>query len=153
MRVQRAVLGGLGALALGVVGSSVPASAAGGNTEHFLAVQTSVTSKASVAAAGPIHALGRDTRLSNTKDRFSFPRGALLIGHHRTSGQQTFDRTTCTGQFTEQGIYRVLSGTGAYAHAVGHGTYSVRAIVIGCDQHKPPVAISMVIHAAGPLTY
>jgi hypothetical protein len=153
MRVQRAVLGGLGALALGVLGSSVPASAAGANTEHFLAVQTSVAHKVPLAATGPIHALGTDTPLGRTKDRFAFPKGALIIVHHRTSRQQTFDRTTCTARFTEQGTYRVSSGTGAYAHATGHGTYSVHGIFIGCDQHKPPLAISVVINAAGPLTY
>lgn len=152
MRVRTAVVVGVGAVGL-VVGASAPASAAVGNSEHFLAVQTSVSAHSlALVATGPLHASGTDTPLSNTRDRFAFAQGSLTIDHNRTSGTQHFDRKTCTTQFTEQGIYRVVSGTAAYAHASGRGTYSVVGVVIGCDQSKPPKAISVVIRAAGPLT-
>jgi hypothetical protein len=151
MRVRTGVVAGVGALGL-VVTLSSPASAAG-NTEHFLAVQTTASAHAlPLAATGPIHARGTDTPLSNTRDRFTFARGNLIIVHHRTSGTQHFDPKTCVAQFSEQGTYRVESGTAAYAHAAGHGTYAVTGIVFGCDQSKPPQAISVTIRAAGPLT-
>lgn len=153
MRVRTALLAGVGTLGL-VAGTSSPASAAADNTEHFLAVQTSVSAHSyPLAATGPLHAKGTDTPLSNTRDRFTFSQGNLIIAHQRTSGTQHFDPKTCTGQFTEQGTYRVVSGTAALAHAAGHGTYSVTGVVIGCDQSKPPEAISVVIRAAGPLTF
>ena len=153
MRVRTGVLAGLGAVGL-VVGTGSPASAAAGSTERFLALQTSVSAASRpLAATGPIHAEGTDTPLSATRDRFTFPAGTLLIGHQRTSGTQHVDPSTCTTQFTELGTYRVLSGTRAYAHAAGHGTYSVTGLSFGCDQSKPPEAISVVIRAAGPLTF
>lgn len=151
MRARTALLAGVGTLGL-VAGISTPASAATGNTEHFLALQTSVSAHSFLlAATGPLHAKGTDTPLSNTRDRFNFPQGSLIIAHQRTSGTQHFDPKTCTLQLTELGTYRVVSGTAALAHATGHGTYSVTGIVIGCDQSKPPQAISVVIRAAGPL--
>lgn len=135
-----------------VAGTSSPAAAAG-SSEHILVVQTSATATSFPAAGtGPIHARGTDTPLSDTRDRFAFPKGSLIIGHHRTCGTQHFDPRTCTAQFTEQGTYRVLSGTAAYAHAAGHGTYSLSGVAIGCDRSKPPDTISVIIRAAGPLT-
>jgi hypothetical protein len=153
MRVRRAVVGGLGAMALGVVGTAAPASAATNNTERFLFVNTSATATSyPVSATGPIHALGRDTPIPNTnKDHIVFPAGSITIRHDRTSGTEQFDHRTCTGRFTEQGTYRVLSGSGAYAHATGHGTYSLSGVAIGCSQKQPPSTFSLIISAAGPL--
>jgi hypothetical protein len=155
MRISRAVVGGIGALALGVVGATVPASAATNHTERFLFVNTSATATSyPVSATGPIHALGKDTPIINTnKDRIAFPKGSLLIRHQRTSGTESFDPTTCTGRFTEQGTFRVLSGTGAYVHATGYGTYQLAGVGIGCDQNKPPSTFSLIINAAGPLSF
>jgi hypothetical protein len=152
MRISRVVAGGLGALALGVA-AAAPASAATNNTERFTVVETSVTATSfPLSATGPIHALGKDTPLNNNNDRFAFPAGSLLIHHSPTADTGHFDPKTCTQRFTEQGTYRVVSGTKAYAHATGHGTYSLSGIVIGCDQNKPPKAVSIIINAAGPLT-
>ena len=106
-----------------------------------------------MSAAGPINALGKDVPINpNTMDRFEFPKGDLVISHHRTSGTQTGNRKACIYQFTEQGTYTVVSGTKAYAKAKGHGVYTMTGVGLGCSQNKPPVAQSVVVHAAGPLT-
>jgi hypothetical protein len=144
----------LGAAAFSVAGASLPAWAASGTsgTQHFLAVETSPTAKTfPLSATGPIHALGKDTPLSNNTDRFAFPKGNLAITHHKTSGSQHFDKANCTGRITEQGIFQITGGTKAYAHASGHGTYSLVGYFIGCSQNKPPEAMSIVIQAAGPI--
>lgn len=141
----------LGAAAFSVVGANLPASAASG-TEHVLIVQTSPTANTMpVSATGPIHALGKDIPINDNKDKFVFPKGTLLISHHKTSGSQHFDKATCTGRFTEKGIYHVTGGTKAYANASGEGTYSLVGYAIGCNPKKPPTTLSVVVQAAGPL--
>ncbi len=152
MRLRSAVVAGVGAVGL-VVGLGNPAGAATAGTERFLILQTSPTSRtAQVSATGPVHALGTDLTVSATRDRFTFPAGSMAVAHARTAGHQSYDRKTCTARFSEQGTYRVVSGTGAYAHASGHGTYWVTGVAIGCDPTAPPTAFSVVVRAAGPLT-
>jgi hypothetical protein len=144
-----------GAVVASTLAVTVPALAASGSggTERFTIVQTSPTGHTfPISATGPIHALGKDTPGSNNKDTFAFPKGALIVQHSRTAGTQNFDKATCLGTFTEQGVYKVLSGTGAYAHATGHGTYSLAGYAFGCSQNKPPSTFSLVIKAAGPLS-
>lgn len=154
MRMIRVAAAGAGAVALAVGAGALPASAATDHTERFVFVNTSFTSPSyPVIATGPIHALGKDTAVSDNRDKITFPAGSLTIVHNRTSGTDTYDKTTCAEQFTEQGTYRVLSGTGAYSHASGHGTYQLTGVVVGCDHNKPPTAASIIIRAAGPLTY
>jgi hypothetical protein len=106
-----------------------------------------------ISASGPIHALGRDKVLSNTKDRFNFPKGCIVVVHKPKHNTQSGDPGSCTFRFTETGTYIVTGGTGLYAHAKGSGTYRLNGIVIGCSQNKPPLASSVIINASGPLSY
>jgi hypothetical protein len=155
MRMWRFGAAGTAAVALAIGAGALPANAATDHTERFVFVNTSVTSPSyPVVASGPLHALGQDTPIGNSnRDKLTFQAGTLTIGHSRTSGTDHFDSKTCSDQFTEQGTFRVLSGTGAYSHATGHGTYQLTGVVIGCDQTKPPSAASIIIRATGPLTY
>ena len=147
MRKSR-VIGGVSLAALG----AIPASADTSRTEHIMLVTTNPTSNTSQAVAtGPIHALGVDTPLPNNRDRLSFKAGTLLVKHVPTSSSDSFDNVTCTDQFTEHGIYHVVSGTGAYAHATGYGTYTTTGVIIGCNHNQPPTALSIIVRAAGPL--
>jgi hypothetical protein len=146
----------LGAAAISVIGADLPAWATASApvplTEHFLVVETSPTATTfPVSATGPIHELGKDVVLSDTKDRFVFKKGALNVTHKPKSQTQHFDKATCTGRFAEKGSYTVTGGSGAYAKASGSGTYSVVGYVIGCNPKKPPTTISVVIQASGPL--
>jgi hypothetical protein len=144
----------LGAAAFSVVGANIPASAASGTsgTEHVLILETSPTGNTfPLAATGPIHAAGKDVQLNDNKDRFVFPKGTLDITHERTSGGQSFDKVTCTGRFTEKGIYHVVGGTKAYANASGRGTYSLVGYFMGCNPKKPPTTFALILQAAGPL--
>jgi hypothetical protein len=152
MRLAKTGVVALGIGVLGIVGAS-PAVAANCPTEHFLGVNTSTADNAPspVSATGPIHALGIDTELSDTKDRFAFPKGSLIIVHKAKHDTQSGDPKTCTGGFTETGTYTIASGTGAYKHAHGHGTYAIAGYFIGCDQNKPPLVSSVILKASGPL--
>jgi hypothetical protein len=131
--------------------TSASARRAAAPTEHFRVLNTSVSGAATVVAWGPLHARGKDVVVNNRRDRFVFPKGALIVRHRATSHRDTFDKVTCYGQHTESGIYRVLSGTRAYAGASGLGTYTVVAQFVGCSQTKPPRVFMFEINASGPL--
>lgn len=155
MRIRRRHLPLFVAALAGMCGAIPAASAAGsgGNTERFIVVNTSTANGPTtgpISATGPIHALGKDVPVDDNHDKFVFPKGTLLVTHHRTSGTQHFDKVTCTAQITEQGTYTITGGTKAYAGATGRGTYSLSGIFIAC-RNKPPLAASFIIRAAGPL--
>jgi hypothetical protein len=158
MKRHHVILGALSAIAL-TVGGVAPYAAADNNshsgTQHFLLLETGVSANPPQAliATGPIHAAGKDVVLSDTLDRFVFPKGNVRIKHTPQSSNDTFDPVTCLGTFTESGTYQLVSGTGAYDHVRGHGTYTVQASFVGCDQNGPPTVFTLQIKAHGPISF
>lgn len=106
-----------------------------------------------IAANGVIHAHGTDVVINNHRDRFEFPDGSVLIGHHRTKGsaQQSFDPTTCLFTYSERGTWHAIRGTKAYADVTGGGTYRVLAQAFGCEENSPPAPSFTRIVAKGRL--
>jgi len=96
------------------------------------------SSGGSVYASGPISGSGRDVPLNQNADKFVFANGWVLVSHHATSQNQTFDPRSCLGQFTESGTYSLVKGTGAYKGVTGSGTYSARGTSRGCDPATAP---------------
>ena len=94
-----------------------------------------------VYAAGPISGSGRDVVLGQDLDKFVFPKGSVLVSHHASSTNESFDPRTCSGRFTESGTYSLSSGTGAYKGVTGSGTYTAQGVVhgrrtaSGCSDH------------------
>jgi hypothetical protein len=129
-----------------------PATAGGyGGTEHFLVVNTSKADNATapVSAIGPIHALGKDIPLTSSKDRFAFPKGSIIVVHKVT--KQTESSDPGSSNFAQQGTFKVISGTGTYAHVHGSGTFTVTGYFIGCG--KTTIAASEIIKATGTVSY
>jgi hypothetical protein len=144
----------IGAVAVSMLGLAASSSAdTGSRNEHFVALQTSTAQNATsiLIATGPVHARGTDVQISNTKDKFVFPKGTLIILHKTGHSKDAFDKVTCYGTHTETGTYKVTGGTGAYKGARGHGTYSVKASFVGCSQTNPPDVFLLEINAFGPL--
>lgn len=142
------------ALVVGGVAPSASASTTHSGHEHFLVVQTDETATTNpLFGSGPIHARGTDVEVSNSRDRFVFPAGALKIDHHATSHHESFDPRTCVARVTESGTYVVSGGTGRYGHATGHGSYRLQVYFIGCTEGDPSNQFSLVINADGPLSY
>ena len=108
-----------------------------------------------IAATGPIHAKGKDVVIDDTKDRFKFPDGNVVIKHKPDKGgsAESFDPVTCLFTFTEHGTWKTVSGTGAYADVQGSGTYRFIGQGFGCNQNKPPEVFILRIVAKGPLSY
>ena len=102
-------------------------------------------------AFGPIHARGTDDQISDTKDKFVFPKGSVTVVHHAKHASDSYDPVTCYGTQNENGTYRVFDGTGAYAHAHGYGTYTLKIFFVGCSQTQPPDVFSLRVSASGPL--
>jgi len=127
-------------------------------TEHFQLMTTSATSKtSSIIATGVFTAGGTSTDTSNTTATVKFPNGTFVITHSKGTGTQSFNPKTCLLKANLKGTYKLGSGTGAYAHLSGSGTFQVSILSVGaksggkCSQKLPPVAFQQVIRAAGPV--
>ena len=108
-----------------------------------------------VAATGPVHAQGVDVAVSGLTDRFTFPDGSITIRHKVTpgSGRDSYDPVTCMFTFSEKGTWKVVKGTGAYAHAKGKGTHRVLGEGFGCGVEKPPKLFTFKVRLTGDLRY
>jgi hypothetical protein len=153
MRKGRVVAAGICAAAVGTLAASPAMAGGAAGTEHFTVVNTSTanTGTPPVAAMGPIHALGKDKQLTNNKDRFSFPKGSVVVVHNATKNSQSSDPGSCLGRFNQAGTYKIISGTGAYAHVKGSGKFTVTGYFIGCGNKT--TAASVIIQASGPLSF
>lgn len=151
------VWGAVGASVLATAGllsaAAVSSASSATPTERFIGLNNnpSVNGVQVVVANGPIHARGKDVVVSAHVDRFVFPKGSVKVRHHATSNRQHHDRVTCFGTFTQDGTYRIVGGTGAYAGATGHGDYTVHAQFVGCSRTRPPHPFQLVLRAKGPL--
>jgi hypothetical protein len=140
------------AAATGLVASTSASAAV--PTEHIIGLQNNPSTNgfAVVIGNGPIHAHGKDVVVNGHVDRFVFPAGSIRIRHVNGKAHQHFDAVTCYGVFTQSGTYQVTGGTGAYAGAHGHGSFTVRGVQFGCSKTKPPKIFQLTLHASGPLS-
>lgn len=149
------------ALALALTGAllSVPAATATGGHhankaphQLFLLLTNNPSSDSggSIAGFGAIHAKGIDKVVNGHTDHFVFPKGYVVVKHHRIGKPGGhFDKKNCYGSFTEHGAWKASGGTGAYASASGGGTYKVTGQIIGCK--KTPEVFQLQIKAVGNL--
>ncbi len=166
MGFAKAAVVGLGVVGLGL-GLGVGQAGATSGTQHFTAINTSTASSnisppSWLSASGPIHRLGIDYPLTQSgdgktgTDRFAFHNGSLIILHKSLHQSQTQDGPGCLFTFTQSGTYTVTSGTGAYAHAKGSGTFVATFEGIGCpssNPNAPALVASQTIKASGPLSF
>ncbi len=163
MRIIRAAVIGATCTATMLAGVGVATAAvhAPGNhrwisgTEHFQIVSTSVSgARSRVAAYGLFNASGVDHAITRHIDVFRFGNGSFRVTHKATRSRQHFSKVTCSGTFSERGVYRLSHGHGRYAGIRGHGHYVLRGLFVarhtvhGCG-HKP-IAVQTVVHAHGP---
>jgi len=127
-----AVLGALAGMAAVTLGAGTASAAP---RQDFTLTQNSLTGPITVIATGVINATGRDVPLSETRDRFVFPAGNLIITHVPTT--QRDSSHDCVFRFHEEGTYEIVRGTGAYSGAEGSGTYEVNVVQRGCDPNNP----------------
>jgi hypothetical protein len=123
--------------------------------EHFNVISTRLSgSPADIAAYGLFNARGVDHAINHHLDIFVFRNGSFHVVHHARHSHQHFNRFTCSGTFTETGVYRLTHGHGRYWGIRGHGTYAVHGLFVvnrtrhGCGHHT--IAVHTVIHAHGP---
>ena len=150
------------ALMLGLIGAllSVPSAVATGGHHadkagriHFIGLSNNPKSNSGdpVIGLGVIHARGVDKVINNHTDRFVFPKGVVVVKHHRKGQGGHFDKKACYGVFTEHGTWKAVGGTGAYANASGGGTYKVKGTVVGCK--RQPDLFQLRIDATGRLNF
>ena len=162
--VRRTLGTAIGVLGLAVaVGGAVPAGAstrpASSGTVHLqLLSTTGNTNGAGVIAYGAFTGAGKETDISNSTSRFTFPNGSFLIRHSNGTGTQHFNPTTCLLSIDRHGTYQISHGTGAYAGISGHGGYQLNVLAIGsrnasgaCSKKKRPAADQLILRASGPV--
>jgi hypothetical protein len=119
----------------GTASAASPAAA-----EHVtitIDVAAAIGTQAPLTATGPISGTGTDLRTARVlrrvdiaKDVLTFDGGTVTVkdvGVRRTK----VDATTCIKTFTEKGLWTIARGTGAYAHAKGHGHYKATGTIQG----------------------
>lgn len=124
-------------------------------TEHFQLVSASISgNRSEVAAYGLFNASGLDHTITRHINIFMFRNGSFRVTHKATHSGQHFSKVTCSGTFSERGVYRLSHGRGRYAGIRGHGHYVLQGLFVtrhtahGCG-HRP-VAVQTVIRAHGP---
>ena len=110
---------------------------------------------APVTATGVFNGSGTDTRTSRVaghtdhgKDVLTFGGGTVTV---KDSGvrRAKVDTTTCAKTVTEKGVWKIVKGTGDFAHAKGHGHYkatgTIQGTVVtgGCDFSAPTGTITI----------
>lgn len=111
---------------------------------------------APVTATGVFNGTGTDTRTSRAagktvhgKDVLTFDGGTVTVkdsGVRRTK----LDKTSCTKTLTEKGVWKIVKGTGDFAHTKGHGHYkatgTIQGAVVtgGCNFSAPTGSITIV---------
>lgn len=146
------------ALSAATLAAASPRPALSG-TEHLQLMSTSATAKtSSIIATGVFTAGGTDTQTTSSTDAVKFSNGTFVITHSKGTGTQSFNPKTCLLQVNLTGTYTLGSGTGAYAHLSGSGTYQLSILAIGaksggtCSRTLPPTSFQQVIRASGPVT-
>lgn len=156
MAAAAACIAATGSTAAGAVPRTGPAVS---GTGHFQVMSTSATSKqSSIIATGVFTAGGTTTSTSTATSTATFPTGTFVLTHSKGTGTQSFNPKTCLLKVNLKGTYSLGSGTGAYAHISGSGTYQLSILAVGaksggnCSRTLPPVAFQQVIRASGPVS-
>ena len=154
-----AVAAGAAIATAGITAAAAAPRPAASGTEHFQLMSTSATSKtSSIIAYGVFTAGGTDTRTTSSTDTVTFSNGTFKITHSKGTGTQSFNPKTCLLQVSQKGTYSLGSGTGAYAHISGSGTYQLSILAIGaksagtCSKTLPPPSFQQVIRGSGTVS-
>jgi hypothetical protein len=132
--------------AIGLFGLGAPAGAAKAGQETATLTIDASTGSGTVTAAGAFAGSGTvDTLRSKTSGRvhhflekLTFGSDTVTIKAVTVRRSRTIDSTTCAVTETDKGVWKITSGTGAFAKAKGHGHLVATANVTGTpDTSKP----------------
>ena len=136
--------------ALGLVGVAAPAGAAKGGAKPAQETATltidAATGSGTVTAAGAFAGSGTvDTlkgklagRTHHFVEKLTFGADTVTIKAVAVRVSRTIDSSTCAVTEKDKGVWKIVSGTGAFAKAKGHGHLVANANVTGTpDATKP----------------
>jgi hypothetical protein len=108
------------------------ASAAPLQPQQFIITGSSSSPNGVVDAFGPLFGTGTDSTLTATLDRFSFPRGSVLVRHTDVSSVPlSVNFRTCVASATARGSWQIVPfGTRLFRFARGSGFFTFRERVI-----------------------
>jgi len=118
-----------------------PITRAAAASQRFVMSYVTVNGKdrpSRVVAAGPIHGKGTitDTPIRQTKDRvvlksvITLPSGTVTLKANEKYAV-SMNLRSCTATNIGKGTWKIVSGTGAYSHAAGSGTFVRRTFIVG----------------------
>jgi hypothetical protein len=166
MTITAAVL----TLGLAVIPAASAAVAGGKSGTEYIQGSTTklsvIESNAPVvplAAHGVVDSYGHINLSGPTNGRSTlyFHAGNLRVKHTQTNTKQSFNPKTCVVSQVGGGLYTVVSGTGKFSGARGHGTYEVDITFTlprlkngkcNASQSAAPVSGKIEFRASGPLS-
>ena len=118
-----------------------PITRAAATSQRFVMSYVTVNGKdrpSHVVAAGPIHGKGTiaDTPIRQTKHGvvlksvITMPNGTVTLKANEKYAV-SMNQRSCTAKNVGKGTWRIVSGTGAYGHAAGRGTFVRRTFIVG----------------------
>jgi hypothetical protein len=168
MRKTIAALAGLTALAATSLAGATSAQAAPMRTESIVMTSVSlngVDRPTRVVALGPIHGSGLETQVEQDTETGAIVHSIWHFAHGTVTSDAVenysldFDPTTCTARAIGTGTWTITGGTGAYAGARGHGTFTDRGVLVGArdghgqcqgpDSNVPPRITVSILFGAG----
>jgi hypothetical protein len=132
-------------------------------TLHITGSTTAVNAKSlAVTLSGPVNTTGSLPLGGNGKKAtITTKAGDLNVSHtNPPSGQPAVNAADCTATQVMAGTFKVLSGTGKFAGASGHGAYKITFVgkfaktngACKITQNSSPTSGVLTFRASGPVT-
>jgi hypothetical protein len=152
--VRKSTLVAIAAAILAALTATASASAA---TERFSFMGTVSDGSYSVIATGAFTD-GGIARVRNGHGTLWLRDGTITLKTRHRKPKVHIDETSCVGEVTESGTYKLVGGTGAYKGIRGSGTLEGHYTAVGrkkdgvCSRTTDPAAAQLTLIGRGPIT-
>jgi hypothetical protein len=145
------------AIAATVVSLGAATASASAATERFSFMGTVSNGSYSVIATGAFKD-GGTARVRNGHGKLWLRDGTIQLTTHHSKPKVHVDLTSCVGQVTQTGSYRIVGGTGAYKGIRGSGKLVGHYAAVGrkaktgeCSRTTHPAAAQLTLVGRGPI--
>lgn len=152
--MRRSTLVAIATATVAALGAATASASAA--TERFSFMGTVSDGSYSVIATGAFTD-GGIAKLRNGRGKLWLRDGTITLKTHHRKPKVHVDDTSCVGEVTESGTYKVVGGTGAYKGIRGSGTLKGHYTAVGrkkdgaCSKTTHPAAAQLTVIGRGPI--